>query len=318
MKPSLPDEDQALLALLRAVEALGYEFVTVSPETHKKVLRRRGAVAGDLRDIFGWSLPFEKPLLPADAWDALERTRMVEADGALWRSKVRISTLAGRLFLHSAFPTDSVDSVFLGPDSYRFAAFLARELPRLNGAGRLVDIGAGAGVGAIVAAPLVPDARIAMTDINPEALRLARINALHAGVEAEIVEGKGLAAIAGPIDLVIANPPFIADPAGRAYRDGGAMRGAGLSLDWAIEAARRLEPGGTMLLYTGTAIAGGRDALREALEHHLPALGCSLRYEEIDPDIFGELLDEPAYAGVERLAAVGAVIGKTAAGSVSP
>jgi methylase of polypeptide subunit release factors len=149
-----------------------------------------------------------------------------------------------------------------------------------------------------------------MTDVNSFALRFARINALYAGVEAEIVEGEGLAGLDGPIDLVIANPPFIADMEGRAYRDGGAMHGAGLSLDWALEAARRIEPGGTMLLYTGSAIVDGRDDLRDALEEHLPNLDCSLSYSEIDPDIFGELLDEPAYADVERLAAIGAVIRK--------
>ena len=43
------------------------------------------------------------------------------------------------------------------------------------------------------------------------------------------------------------------DPAGRLYRDGGAMRGARLSLDWALSAARRIELSGTVLLYTGSA-----------------------------------------------------------------
>jgi len=50
--------------------------------------------------------------------------------------------------------------------------------------------------------------------------------------------------------------------------------------------------------------------VRDALEQALPGLGCTLSYEEIDPDIFGEELDEPAYADVERIAAVGAVIRK--------
>jgi hypothetical protein len=302
--------DEALIALLRDVEALGYEFVTVTPESHKRVLRGRGPLARDLRDIFGWSLPFEKSLLPANLWDSLEQGGMAVPEGGSWRSRVRISTIGQRYFLHSAFPTDAVDSVFLGPDSYRFAAFLGREVPRLGNVRRLVDVGAGAGVGAIVAAALAPGAQIAMTDVNPLALRFARINARHAGVETEMVECEGLAGIEGAIDLVIANPPFVVDTAGRAYRDGGAMHGAGLSLDWALEAAGRIEPGGTMLVYTGSAIADGRDGLRRALEERLPAFGCSLSYSEIDPDIFGELLDEPAYDGVERLAAIGVVISK--------
>jgi len=63
-----------------------------------------------------------------------------------------------------------------------------------------------------------------------------------------------------------------------------------------------------MLLYTGVAIVGGHDHLRDALERDLPALGCTLRYRELDPDIFGEELEKPAYADVERIAAIGAVV----------
>ena len=303
--------DEGLLDLLRALRALEYRFVTVTPETHRRVLARDpGRTAADLRDVFGWSLPFERDLLPTPLWDALERSGMAAGEGRLWRSRVRVSSLDDGLFLHSAYPTDEADSVFFGPDSYRFAAFLRAELPRLSGVRRLVDIGAGTGVGAIAAAPLVPGARLTATDINPTALRYARLNARHAGVELEIVESSGLDAVGGPVDLVIANPPFVSDPAKRLYRDGGAMHGAGLSLDWTLAAARRIEPGGAVLLYTGSAVVGGEDSLHEALARQLPEFGCALRYAEIDPDIFGELVEQPGYADVERIAAVGAVISK--------
>jgi hypothetical protein len=56
----------------------------------------------------------------------------------------------------------------------------------------------------------------------------------------------------------------------------------------------------------------GRDALRERLERELPALRCTLRWRELDPDIFGEELGKPAYAEVERIAAIGAVVQKAA------
>jgi methylase of polypeptide subunit release factors len=303
--------DDALLSLLEGLAEAGYRFVAVTPETHRRLLARDpGRTARDLRDVFGWSLPFERDLLPRPVMEALERSGALSREGDLLRSRVRVATLDDRLFLHSAFPTDSAESVFFGPDSYRFARFLAGELPRLPSPRRLVDIGTGSGVGAIVAASLLPGARAAATDITPLALRHARINARHSGVELQTIEAPGLDSVEGPVDLVVANPPFVADPAGRLYRDGGGMRGARLSLDWALAAARRLEPDGTMLLYTGSAIAAGRDALREALAERLPELGCRLRYAEIDPDIFGELLDEPGYEEVERIAAVGAVIGK--------
>lgn len=307
----MSEPDAALLALLEGLAAAGYRFTTVTPETHRRVLEREvGRLAGDLRDIFGWSLPFEHGLLPPPLRSALEAGGSLAREGGLCRSLVRVATMGDRLFLHSAYPTDRADAVFFGPDSYRFVRFLQAELPGLPLVGRLVDVGAGSGVGAIMAAALAPGARFTATDINPLALRWARINARHAGVALETVEAPGLDGVEGPVDLVVANPPFVADPAGRLYRDGGGRHGARLSLAWALAAAGRIESGGTILLYTGSAIVAGRDALHEALAGRLPALGCTLRYAEIDPDIFGELLVRPGYEAAERIAAVGAVIRK--------
>jgi methylase of polypeptide subunit release factors len=264
--------------------------------------------ARSLRDIFGWSLPFAPDLLGGEMLERLERAGLIESGDGLLKSRVRVSRVHGKLFVHSAYPTDEEDAVFLGPDTYRFADFVRDELARLPGVRRLVDIGAGAGVGGITAAPLVPGARLTLLDINSAALRIASVNARHSGLEVELVEGESIADVSGLVDVAIANPPYIMDEDDRAYRDGGGMHGAQMSLDWALAAAQRLEPGGRMLLYTGVAIVDGRDALREALERQLPPFGCSLRYREIDPDIFGEELEKPAYSDVERIAAVGAVI----------
>lgn len=305
------DQDAALLALLEALHRQDYRFVPPTPETHRRVIARPGRQeARDLRDVFGWSLPFAPDLLPGGMLDLLDRGGMLQAEGERMRSGVRVARIEDRLFLHSCFPTEQEDSVFLGPDSYRFVAFLQGELPRRPGVRRLVDIGAGAGVGALMAAPFLPGARLTLADVNARALRLASINARHAGIEVELVEGDGIDAVSGLVDLAIANPPYIMDPDARTYRDGGDMHGARLSLDWTLAAGRRLAPQGRVLLYTGVAIVDGRDALREALVRDLPALGCTLRYREIDPDIFGEELDKPAYADVERIAAIGAVIEK--------
>jgi hypothetical protein len=294
------------------LRALGpYAFVTPTPATHRRFLERNRRPARDLRDVFGWNLPFAPELLPPSLLQALERAGLLApAEDGLLRSKVRVATEGGLRFLHSAYPTDDPDSVFFGPDSYRFVRFLRAQLPKIGACGRLVDMGAGSGVGGIVAASLLPGAAIALLDVNPAALRFAAANAADAGVAVELVEGKGPGDVAGPVDLVIANPPYIMDEAERTYRHGGGMNGARLSLDWAVAAAARLSPGGKMLLYTGVSIVGGRDALREALEKALPPLGCTLAYEEIDPDIFGEELERPLYRDVERIVAVGAVIAK--------
>jgi SAM-dependent methyltransferase len=300
--------DRALVDLLGRLETLGYDFVTPTPATHGRVLARHGKEALTLRDIFGWSLPFRRETLRPDLFDLLVAGRALSEDRGLWRSALRVSRVAGLLFAHSAYPTDRPDSVFLGPDTYRFVRFIRSRAAWIEGRRRIVDMGAGAGVGGIVAAGLASGAAITLVDANEEALRLARINAAAAGVEVETILADKLADLDGDIDLVIANPPFIMDEGGPAYRDGGSMLGAALSHDWAMEAARRLCPGGRMLLYTGSAIVAGRDALREALERDLAEVGCVLEYEEIDPDIFGEQLDQPAYRSVERIAAIGASI----------
>ncbi|MFC7499068.1 methyltransferase [Enterovirga sp. GCM10030262] len=308
----LSDESEpALLRLLAWLDRQGYDFVTPTPATHARVTARADkAEARSLRDIFGWSLPFAPELLPSTPTEALEQAGLLRRAGKLLRSGVRASRLGGRLFLHSAYPTEQKDAIFFGPDSFRFVDFIRSELPRAGRVRRLVDIGAGSGVGAIMAAPLLPGARLTLVDLNAAALRLAVVNARHAGVAVEAIEGKSVDDVSGLVDLVIANPPYVMDGEGRSYRDGGDMHGARLSLDWTLAAARRLEPGGRMLLYTGVAIVDGRDALCEALERALPDLGCGLRYREIDPDIFGEELEKPPYADVERIAAVGAVVEK--------
>ena len=307
------EKDDALRALLAALGREGYRFTAITPESHRRVVARpRMKEAKDLRGVFGWNLPFRADLLPDDMLEALQRADAVGADGGMLRSRLRVASIGSRLFLHSAFPTDEENSVFFGPDTYRFVDMLQRELPRTGRPKRLVDLGAGAGPGGISAAAQLPGTRITLVDLNAEALRLAAANAAHAGVEVELIEGESLDDVPGRIDLVIANPPYMMDEEDRAYRAGGGMRGAQLSLAWAIAAARRLEPSGHLLLYTGVAIADGRDPLREALERQLPELGCTMRYREIDPDIFGEELEQRPYRDVERIAAVSAVIARGA------
>jgi methylase of polypeptide subunit release factors len=154
---------------------------------------------------------------------------------------------------------------------------------------------------------------VVLTDVNPAALDLARVNARANGVACECVEAPGLGELDHAPDLVIANPPFIAGKEGHTYEDGGGSHGLGVSIAWAEEAMRRLETGGRLLLYTGSAIVDGRDPLRDRLTGLAAGLACELTYEEIDPDIFGEELRRPAYAGVERIAAVGAVVRKRGA-----
>lgn len=310
-RPVAADAGAALQDLIAFLKPRAYRFITPTPATHARVLARPDRqYAIDLRDIFGWSLPFDADLLEQPLRDTLGAAGLIEAAGDRLRSTVRVSTFGPDLLVHSAYPTDDKHAVFFGPDSYRFARFIAEELRRCPGreGATLVDIGTGAGAGGIAAAHRCPAVEIVMTDINPEALRLARVNAAAAGIAARFVEGDDLCGIEGEFDLVLANSPYIIDPAGRAYRDGGDLHGAGVALAMACEAVPRLAAGGRLLLYTGSAIVRGADALHDRLVQLAAAEGCRLRYEEIDPDVFGEELETAAYAEVERIALVTAVI----------
>jgi len=288
--------------LLERLRRIDYQFTAITPLTHQRVVERPWNGPATLRDIFGWSRPFDRQDLPADLLALLDQAGALdEANGKL-RSKVRLASLGADLFVHSAFPTERADSVFFGPDTYRFARFLQSAIPDLPTlATSIVDMGAGSGAGGIVAARLLPRAKLTLVDVNSAALELAAVNATAAGINAQLVKSDRIP----PADLVVANPPYLIDPAKRAYRDGGDLLGGAVALEWARQA---IANGSTMLLYTGAAFTAGAAPLIEALGQDCAAAGAALTVEELDPDVFGEELDQPAYADVERIAAIGAII----------
>lgn len=303
--------DTAALEVLRLLKAQGYAFIMPTPATHRRVLDAREAPAANLRDILGWSLPFTRDAPPEAVLKALTDADFLEPRGGRLHSKVRVSSLGDHLFLHSAFPPDAKDTVFFGPDTYRFAD-LVRETLEGSRVDCLVEIGTGSGAGAVVAAEACKARRVIATDLNASALRLARINFAAAGLDVDLKLGCGLEPVTETPDVIIANPPYIADESGRTYRDGGDMHGARLSLDWALAGAEKLAAGGRFVLYTGAAIVDGRDALKAALQTRLDPARFTLAYRELDPDVFGEEVGTGAYEGVERIAAVGAVITRCA------
>ena len=283
-----------LVRLGRMLQQANYQFTTITPESHARVNRRRGNERGrTLRDVFGWSRPFELQLLP-------EHMRsLVEVDDR-GRSKVRFSTDEDKIFVHSAFPTTDAGSVFFGPDTYRYLKLLRRLKPKAK---RAVDVGCGTGAGGIAIANDCET--IVLADINDLALEYARANVELNGItNAEIVRSDVLRGVDGPIDLVISNPPYLIDDAARVYRDGGGQFGEGLSVEIARQAVERLSPGGRIIIYTASAIVDGVDTFFRLVRSVLGPRSSVLGYEEIDPDVFGEELERPAYSSVDRIAVV--------------
>jgi methylase of polypeptide subunit release factors len=297
-------EDEALLELLTQLRRRDYHFTVVTPATHARVLARPLHGEPTLRDIFGWNRPFGKHQIEPQLLQLLQRSRSFESAGGQLRSLVRVASLSEGLFLHSSFPTTAADAVFFGPDTYRFVRFVRAQLRTLSPPAWIVDMGAGSGAGAISASKEV-SARLSLVEINPAAARFARINARFAGVAAEVTVDDR---IPEGCDLVIANPPYIIDAARRTYRDGGAMLGSELAHAWVTQALAALVAGGTVLLYSGFAVVGGK---LEAIDRIRSLCGnAELYVEEIDPDVFGEELERPEYRDVERIAAMGIRITK--------
>lgn len=296
------------------LQRTGYRFVTVTPATHARVNARPEAhEAKSLQDVFGQSRPFHSSLLPQPLLTWLEQGDCIERHGALLRSKVRFSSLGDCLYMHSAYPTADSNAVFFGPDTYRFATVIRQTLTASGGvrADCVVDVGCGGGAGGIIAAKMLKHApsTLILADINPRALCYARVNVALAGTaHARFHQGDLFGGIDQPIDLIVANPPYLLDPEERLYRHGGGELGSGLSTRIVVEALPRLALGGTLILYTGSPIVDGHDAFRDSIESVLNAANVDCDYTEVDPDVFGEELECPAYSRVERIAAVALII----------
>jgi len=301
----------ALVELGRALDAHDYRFTAVTPATHARVLRNRrraeartGRPTRTLRDIFGWNETFRPSELPEAMIEALRAADgLHETDGG-YRSAVRFASWRDLSFVHSSYPTEGADAVFFGPDTYRYLDFLDRVAGGASELGRVVDVGSGSGAGGLSLHG--PGRSVVLTDINPLALAFGEVNAdLNHLAGVESLHSDVLAAVDGPLDMVISNPPYMRDERARTYRDGGGDLGEALAVRIVAEAAQRLRAGGRLILYTGTAIVDGHDVFERAVRPMLSDAFDDVHYAELDPDVFGEQLDETGYRTVERIAAVG-------------
>ena len=89
-----------------------------------------------------------------------------------------------------------------------------RALERIGDDPKLVaDVGTGSGVIGITLAVRLPRIEVWATDVNPEAVELARRNAKRNGVadRVHVMEGDLLDPVPVPVDVVVANLPYLPD-----------------------------------------------------------------------------------------------------------
>jgi methylase of polypeptide subunit release factors len=134
------------------------------------------------------------------------------------------------------------------PRLLRSGAYFAGALePLIDASNRVLDMGTGSGIGAVFAARR--GARVIAVDINPEAVRCARINVALNRLDdrIEVRPGDLFAPVAGErFDLILFNPPFVRGlPKSDADR---AWRSLDVPERFAARLRAHLAPGGRALV----------------------------------------------------------------------
>ena len=174
--------------------------------------------------------------------------------------------------------------------------FADRHLSKKGHSCLIAEVGTGSGAVAIALARHLSQARIYASDVSASVLEVAAINCQRHGVEGqiELLLGDMLEGLPEPVDLIVANLPYIRDkemeelsPEIRLFEPGIALAGGEDGLDkvrrLCHQVGGKLKPEGSLLLEIGLGQAG-------ELTDFLRALYPSARIDVI-----------PDYGGIERV-----------------
>ena len=207
--------------------------------------------------------------LPADA------TERLEAAIAARRAGRSVAHVTGRaLFWGRAFHVSDA-TLSPRPETETLVA-AALDAPFA----RMIDLGTGTGCIGVTLLAERPDTEGTLTDLSPDALEVAAQNAARHGVRPRLVTADWWQGIAGAFDLVVANPPYIAED-----------ELPGLSREVLHEPRQALTPGGDGL--------GAYRAIAAGLLEHLAPGGRVLL--EIGPTQSAAVSALLADAGLEAI-----------------
>lgn len=106
------------------------------------------------------------------------------------------------------------------PETEHIIEEVLKDFPERGGRLRIVDVGTGSGILAVVLALEYPGAAIYAVDIEPGALEVARINAARQNVNGRIdfLRGDLLEPVMealgpGSVDIIVSNPPYVSERA---------------------------------------------------------------------------------------------------------
>ena len=187
---------------------------------------------------------------------APEQRARFEADGARRLAGEPVAYLLGhKEFFGLALQVDARVLV-PRPDTETLVEWALEHLP---GGGSVVDLGTGSGAIALALAHARPDALVAAVDRSTDALAVASANAQRLGLRVQFMQADWLEDVDGPYDLVVSNPPYIADAdphlAALVHEPLSALAAGADGLDdlrtIVADAPAHLAPGGWLLLEHG-------------------------------------------------------------------
>jgi release factor glutamine methyltransferase len=204
-----------------------------------------------------WVLAHASDAMDATARAAFDRACVLRADG------LPLAYLTGAREFHGIGLTVSPAVLIPRPETELLVDWalelLCGRLAALSQP-KVLDLGTGSGAIAIAVARACPRAQVTATDFSADALAVARRNARQTGVAVAFEQGDWWSAVGSRcFDLVLANPPYIAedDPhlADLRFEPRSALTSGSDGLDAlraiCSDASRHLSPGGWLVVEHG-------------------------------------------------------------------
>jgi len=256
----------------QARRALAARFRSAGVETAELDARMLIGAALDLT-LTGLITAAGRPLTP-DESEAVERLAQRRLQGEPVARILGVKefwSLPLKLSAETLVPRPDTETVV------ELALKMLHEGPRPAHGPRILDIGTGSGAILLALLTELPDATGIGTDVSVPALTTARENAADLGLAARtaFVACNYAAALAGPFDLIVSNPPYICSPDiarlapdvrdhdPRRALDGG-MDGLDAYRALIPQAAELLVPGGIVVVEAGTGQSGDIERLMAA------------------------------------------------------
>ncbi|MGZ5216720.1 MAG: peptide chain release factor N(5)-glutamine methyltransferase [Caldimonas sp.] len=123
-----------------------------------------------------------------------------------------LAYLLGEKEFHGLMLEVTPDVLVPRPETELLVDWAAELLPDLTAPARVLDLGTGSGAIALAIKQAWPPADVVASDASPAALAVARRNAVRLALEVEFVAASWWQGLEGSrFDLVVANPPYVAD-----------------------------------------------------------------------------------------------------------